>query len=97
MSASALLVLIFALSGLMSTTITLPPCDVTGVCCAWVGLGDEVGAVVTGPRGRDRGLGRGFCRTVVPGLPLRGFPMVILVGTSCRMHVKVKVKNWGRK
>lgn len=97
MSASALLVLIFALSGLMSTKMTLPPWDVTGVCCAWVGLGVEVGAVVMGPRGRDSGPGRDFCRTVVPGLPLRGLPIVILVGTSCRRHVKIEERLGGEK
>lgn len=70
-SARALLLLTVLPSGLRSTTMTFP----------W-DVGVVPGATleaVTVPRGTA-----GFCSTVVLPLLLRPFPMVILVGTSCK-------------
>lgn len=69
-SARALLLLTLLLSGLKSTTMTLP-------CEVGVDTGTTLGVAMV-PRGNVEG----FCSTFVPELPLRVFPMVILVGTS---------------
>lgn len=70
MSARALGLFTFEVSGLRSTTMTLL-CEVGGAAVVRAG-------VVMGPRGTEGG----FCSTGAPELPLKVFPMVILVGTS---------------